>query len=88
MTKISQHFSNKNSKNKHLPSIFNVPLCMTSKRFFTCNEAPSLDHLISGVGDPPARHKNVATLPFGSVWFVGPIFIIGGGMSSTEFTYK
>jgi len=35
-----------------------------------------------------ARQGRVATDPLGSVWLAGPIWIIGGGRSSTELTCR
>lgn len=45
-------------------------------------------HRIRGVGLPMARHGTIAILPIGNVWLAGPIWMIGGGMSSTEVTYN
>lgn len=78
----------KENCNLSSPSIFSVPLWTISKRLFEWIAVPSLNHLMSGVGAPAARHVSIATLPFGSVWFVGPIWMIGGGMSSTDMTWK
>lgn len=75
-------------KKNLLPSIFNVPLWTITKRFLVCTAAPSFDHLMLGAGLPAARQLNIATLPFGRVWFVGPIWMMGGGMSSTDVTWK
>lgn len=76
-------------KRKYLsPSILSVPLWTISKRLLLCTAAPSLVHLIWGDGAPVARHVSIATLPFGRVWFVGPIWMMGGGMSSTDVTWK
>lgn len=72
-----------------LPSILSVPLWTISKRLLLCSAAPSLSHLICGVdGVPVARHVSIATLPFGRVWFDGPIWMMGGGMSSADVTWK
>lgn len=71
-----------------LPSILSVPLWTISKRLLLGTVALSLNHWISGNGVPAARHVSIATLPFGRVWFVGPIWMIGGGMSSTDMTWK
>lgn len=79
---------NRNSHKFILPSIFSVPLWTITKRLLLCTAVPSLNHLISGVGVPVARHDSVATLPLGRVWFVGPIWMTGGGMSSTDMTWK
>lgn len=71
---------------ENLLSIFRDPIWMITKRRPVCSGIPSLYHLTRGAGVPTARHGSIATLPIGSVWFVGPICIIGGGTSSTDVT--
>lgn len=84
---LAEFFMKKTKNVKNIsPSIFNVPLCTIARRLLIWTAVPSFDHFISGDGVPAARHGNVATLPLGRVWFDGPIWMMGGGMSSTDMT--
>lgn len=76
-----------------LPSISRVPpelkvyLLGRSSR---CSILPSFSHRICG-GSPSgleALQCSVTMLCSGSVWLAGPIWIMGGGRSATEVTYK
>lgn len=53
-----------------------------------CIGVPSLYHFTRGVGFPLALHGSTANVPLFNVWFDGPIWIIGGGESSTDVTYR
>lgn len=73
---------------EYLPSIFKKPLCTMIMRWPVCNGLPSLYQRMRGVGGPVARHASMATLLTGNVWLAGPIWMIGGGISSTDVTCR